>query len=383
MFALGAVLPYAAMCLWMWRTGMFDRFWFWTVVYSRNRAGEVSVQDGLKLFWENMILVVGPNWPLWIAALLGAVVVGWAKDARKARWFVFAYFAFSFLCVCPGFYFRQHYFIVLLPAVAVLGGMGCAWLLRFAAHWHLGRQTVKGSRKRPSREPRRNRRDARAAAASPAGGPGILLWPAIGLLLAAGIFIVWQQREFFFVWTPTQACRAMNGRNPFPEALVIADYLNRHSTPDQQVAVFGSEPELFFYAKRRSATRHIYVYPLVERQPSALQMQQEMCQEVEAAKPEFVVVVQTPLSWLPAPDCSRLIYKWSENYIRQFYRPVGLVESSRRSEPSTDGTTRPQTPNRAPPTTCGFSSARNDEEAALRGVELPELIVPPTICRGN
>ena len=123
------VLPYAAICLWMWRAGCLTGSGSGPSSTLRNRAGEVSVQDGLKLFWENMILVVGPNWPLWIAALLGAVVVGWAKDARKARWFVFAYFAFSFLCVCPGFYFRQHYFIVLLPAVAVLerGGLrrGC------------------------------------------------------------------------------------------------------------------------------------------------------------------------------------------------------------------------------------------------------------------
>ena len=162
---------------------------------------------------------------------------------------------------------------------------------------------MKGSRKRPSREPRRNRRDARARQ-RPRPRPAAresCFGLRSGCFWRPGIFIVWQQREFFFVWTPTQACRAMNGRNPFPESLVIADYLNRHSTPDQQMAVFGSEPQLFFYAKRRSATRHIYVYPLVERQPFALQMQQEMCQEVEAAKPEFVVVVQTPLSWLPAP----------------------------------------------------------------------------------
>ena len=42
----------------------------------------------------------------------------------------------------------------------------------------------------------------------------------------------------------------MYAGNPFSESLVIADYLSRHSTPDQQIAVLGSEPQLYFYAKR-------------------------------------------------------------------------------------------------------------------------------------
>ena len=125
-FALGVILPYAATCLWLWRAGVFQRFWFWTVVYSRSHVGEVSVQEGARFFWGTFKGVLDPNWPLWIAALLGALVIGWARDAGKARWFVFAYFAFSFLCVCPGFFFREHYFIVLLPAVAILSGVGCA-----------------------------------------------------------------------------------------------------------------------------------------------------------------------------------------------------------------------------------------------------------------
>ncbi len=73
-FALGVILPYAATCLWMWRAGVFERFWFWTVVYSRSHVGEVSVQERrCDFFGGLLILVLGPNWPLWIAALLGAL----------------------------------------------------------------------------------------------------------------------------------------------------------------------------------------------------------------------------------------------------------------------------------------------------------------------
>ena len=48
----------------------------------------------------------------------------------------------------------------------------------------------------------------------PARVPGILLWPAAAMLLAAAAFSVWWQREFFFRWTPTRACRGSTGQIP-------------------------------------------------------------------------------------------------------------------------------------------------------------------------
>ena len=39
----------------------------------------------------------------------------------------------------------------------------------------------------------------------------------------------------------------------------VADYLKSHCAPDARIAVMGSEPEIFFYAHRRSATGHICV----------------------------------------------------------------------------------------------------------------------------
>ena len=124
---------------------------------------------------------------------------------------------------------------------------------------------------------------------------------------------------------------------------MIADYLSRHSAPDQEIAVLGSEPQLYFYARRISATRHIYAYPLVEQQPFARTMQEEMCQEIEAAKPEFVVIVRMNVSWLPGPGCSYFLFAWADSYLRDHYRPVGLVDVPAESEPITDGTTKSQT----------------------------------------
>jgi hypothetical protein len=146
------------------------------------------------------------------------------------------------------------------------------------------------------------------------------------LLVAAIVLPVWQQQDFFFFWTPEAACRRVYFPNPFVECPVIADYLAKNTTPEQTVAVLGSEPEVYFDARRRSATGYIYTYGLVEEQPLARQMQEEMIREIEAAKPEFIVFVQVPTSWLANPKSETLIFQWANSYLARFYRPTGVVD---------------------------------------------------------
>jgi len=90
--------------------------------------------------------------------------------------------------------------------------------------------------------------------------------------------------------------------------------------------VLGSEPELFFYAQRRSATGYIYTYGLVESQPLALQMQKEMIAEIEAAKPKYVVFANVRCSWLTLPESETEIFRWAGDYLDQNYQIVGIME---------------------------------------------------------
>jgi len=328
-FAIGVVLPYAVICLWLWWAGVFDRFWFWTVTYSGSYASEVSIATGAGYFWRQFTNFATPNWPLLIAAVFGGGIV-WTKGSQGARWFIYAYFAFSFLCLCPGFFFREHYFIVLLPALSIFCGVACSKLLCFAICWRAGDRSAERPRHQSGNMTSRAQRNARerASEAAHAGAavPGILLWPVAMILLAAATVPVWRQRELFFLWTPRRACQEIYTMNPFVESLVIADYLSRHTTPEQRVAVIGSEPQLYFYAKRLSATGYIYTFELMEPTPFALQMQQEMCREIEAAKPEFLVYIHVDSSWLAEPDSNHFIYHWAARYVEDNYRPVGLAD---------------------------------------------------------
>ena len=69
--------------------------------------------------------------------------------------------------------------------------------------------------------------------------------------------------------------------NPFPESLEVGKYIRDHSEEKDRIAVLGSEPEIYFYSKRQAATRHIYMFPLMEPHVYALDMQDELIKEIE------------------------------------------------------------------------------------------------------
>ena len=97
-------------------------------------------------------------------------------------------------------------------------------------------------------------------------------------------------QKLFFEVSPVQVSRMVYGDSPFPESFRIADYLREHTSPDDKIAVLGSEPEIYFYSRRHSATGYIYTYPLMEPQKYARRMQEEMIREIEQRNPKYPTV---------------------------------------------------------------------------------------------
>ncbi len=292
-FSLGAALPCTVTCLLLWRAGVFGSFLFWTFDYARTYVTEVPLAALWLILPDMLAQAAGPATLIWELAFLGLTALVWNRETAGRRHFVIGLVIFSFLSICPGFYFRLHYFILLLPAVALLAGLAVESLRRLLAATKLSEW----------------------AAALP-----VLLF--LGLALVA----IYLQAPFFFGMTPAQASRDTYGPNPFPEAVRIGEYLRTHSAESDRIAVLGSEPEIFFYARRKSATGHIYMYGLMEAQVYALKMQQEAIREIEASEPAFLVLVDIPQSWLTRVDSERLILDWYGKYRDEHFDLVGLVE---------------------------------------------------------
>lgn len=132
-FAGGAALPYLAVVLVALGTGSFDGFWHWTVEYARQYAGAKSWDKVRQYFILNFEFVTkGSGW-LWMLGLAGGVALCFSNASKRNRLILLLFAVFSFLCVCPGLYFRNHYFIVFLPAWSLLVGVAIQFLVERTA----------------------------------------------------------------------------------------------------------------------------------------------------------------------------------------------------------------------------------------------------------
>jgi hypothetical protein len=292
-FAGAAVLPAIALCAWLAWAGVWPRFWFWTVSYASEYGRAIPLRAALLIAQARLPEITAPAWPLWLLALGGVAATACDPRVRRRDAFLACLALCSLLAPAVGFYFRPPYFILLLPAVALLAGIAID-----ALHGRLARTPA-----------------PRLAAAALAVTVAALLGHA-----------VWMQRAYFFQMTPTMVARALYGGNPFPESIEVARYLRERSAPDDRIAVLGSEPQIYFYAGRRAATGYLHAYPLMEIQPFALDMQREMIREIEAARPAYIVLVGVAASWLLRPGSETLVHAWFEDYQQRHYERVGVVD---------------------------------------------------------
>jgi uncharacterized SAM-binding protein YcdF (DUF218 family) len=297
LFLFGSILPFVLTFGILYMVGVFERFWFWTFSYAYEYASQIPFSTGLEILFGQIPNIMGHFYLLWGVAGLGISALFLDKTSRTHAPFILGFLVFSFLAVCPGLYFREHYFVLILPAVSLLIGMGIRSLKRLILKFQ----------------------------------PKFQWMPAILFLVAFLIGVV-QYGSFFFKLTPFEACRALYGYNPFPESIGVAEYIKRHSERQDKIAVLGSEPQIYFYSNRRSATGYIYMYGLMEDQKYALKMQKEMAEEIEKAKPTYLIFVNIPTSWLARERSERYVFDWFEAYHENQFSLVGIVDIYDKTE---------------------------------------------------
>ena len=159
---------------------------------------------------------------------------------------------------------------------------------------------------------------------------------ATGVFIALAASYVVHDARYLFSMTHTELVRAVYGTNPFLESPEIGRYLRAHTGADDRIVVLGSEPQLFFYSDRKSATGYIYTYPLMESHAYAARMQEEFRLEVEAARPKYLVFVGMPLSWGASPQSNTGLLTWANEFTARCYELAGIADIN----PAGDSTIR-------------------------------------------
>ena len=263
----GMVLPFGLTCLILFRAGVFPSFWFWIWSYAREYGSLITLREAWPLLRAGLPWAVRP-FVIWEIVALGLAAPLWSRYGRAHGGFVAGFFLFSFLTICPGLYFRPHYFILWMPAAALCTGIGVCAL----------RQTFIEKRCRP-----------------------LVAWlPVIYFALIFGISVRAQYKKFFRL-DPASLNQKIFGQDPFSEAIAVGNYIKAHSSEQDTIGLFGSEPEICFYSTRHCASSYLYMYPLMEKQRFAQQMESDMIQQVQQARPRFLVYVDAVRSWETTP----------------------------------------------------------------------------------
>jgi dolichyl-phosphate-mannose-protein mannosyltransferase len=287
----GALLPLLGVCVTLLVAGTFPTFWFWTARYAGEYVRATPVEEGLAHLLTGSTDILRSSWPTAAAAALGLSALFWDDAFRRRRRLVVAFLAFSLLAVAPGLYFRPQYFILLLPALALLAGLAPVAVARRFGDRHRRAVLVLG----------------------------------LALAMIPPLVTLYRDRRVLLQSTPITVSRRVYGLNPFPESVEIANYIRQRTAPAEPIVVLGSEPQIYFYAHRRAATGYIYMYPAVESHRYASAMQRQIIREIEAASPAFVVLVRASASWRTSADADVTLLTWFENYVRNFER-VGVVD---------------------------------------------------------
>ncbi len=288
----GFAIPPLLTALLAFLQGTFAKFWLWTVRYAASYAGDLPIQFGWINFRSQMGEILASTLVYWLLALGGLLAVLFGSSAR-ARNFLLPLLPCSFLAICPGFHFRPHYFVLVVPVVALLAGA------LFAKSWK-----------------------------SRALGGGMFL-----LLVGATLFQLWSEGWFLFVATPEEYVKkAYQTTKPFAESVGVASYVRDNTGPRERILVLGSEPQIYFYAKRLSATGHIYMYPLMEEQPYAETMQAEMLGDMERNRPRFIILVDDLSSWLSVSKSGGAFRRSLNEFVRSGYELDGVAAVSREGK---------------------------------------------------
>jgi hypothetical protein len=289
----GLVLPFGLTCLMLLRAGVFSSFWFWTWSYAREYGSITTLREAWPMLRASLPWVVRP-FVIWEIVAVGLAAPLWSRYGRAHGGFVASFFLFSWLAVCPGLYFRPHYFVLVLPAAALCTGIGVAAL----------RQSLL------------ERRSSALAG-----------WlPALCFAVVFVISVLGQYKTYFRL-DPVSLNQKIFDRDPFLEAVAAGSYIKAHSAEGDTIGLFGSEPEICFYAGRHCASNYLYTYPLLEKQKYAEEMRSDMLRQVQDARPRFVVYADVGRSWGTATTLeeNRAFLEMAWGYAHRDYELVEQV----------------------------------------------------------
>jgi len=241
-------------------------FRFNLVYYAEGRWGSMPVY--LAMYSD----ATRGTWAFWLVALIWAIRrapwMGRRAELIGGVWFVSSLFAIAM----PGKYWPHYYYLGLPPVLFIISIL--------------------------VNEMRRLAERRRAFALG-------------AVLIAATVVVGQKQYDDYLSVEPEKLSRKKYGSPMFIEGRKLGRLLGKYVPKNEKIFNWGRESELYFYSKRRPATRYLVNYPL--KVPELGWMVTDLVRQLEREKPALIIVsdeVPLPLRRFIEDEYEFCVKRW-------------------------------------------------------------------------
>tara|TARA_R110000782_G_scaffold235939_16_gene322054 strand:+ start:4013 stop:5620 length:1608 start_codon:yes stop_codon:yes gene_type:complete len=274
--------------------GILDELIYWGFQHSLIYSTGLSLSDRALMAWHGLLRVVF-NSPLIFILGLSAVFLKHDKLVLRVP-ILLIFFILSLLGASIGFAY-PHYYAQIVPGIVLLAGVSCNTILKKTPHIKT-KYIVTGT-----------------------------------VLTATVLLAILPNSNYHLSFEREKFSRYFFGMNPFPESISIANFLNKNTTPEDKIFIYGSEPQVLLLAERPSATAFYVVYPLLSSQfPQHITFQERVINEIKKARPKYIMSVLLPASLLYDGKAELKIEHFIKEYTRENYQIENVLFFSEKKQ---------------------------------------------------
>lgn len=292
-YSTGVFLIIGSFFLLIYVKGSFQDMIFWTYEIPKNYVSKIPFDDGIKYFTYSKNAILQNYKFFWYHSLLAVILSLLKTVSWQQKFFGITLLVFSFFTIVPGFYFYGHYWIQTIPGLSVVAGLTYYTLISLANKF-LKIKSIK--------------------------------YVYLGVFALLTYTHISALKSYYFKPNYERILRTVYGNNPFPESMEIGNWINANSKPEDNIVLLGSEPQIYFYTKKRSPSRHAYFAAIVDNVPQHKEWQREFVKDVEKANPKYLVYFNHPISLFVQPNTDKYVFEWANTYVNSNYHLVGLVD---------------------------------------------------------
>lgn len=255
-FVFGFFLPLFLFILYFILKEGYSDFLACAFGYNLGYFSDPSIRDMNRLV-SVMPRIFRSDYITWTVGPAGIIVfVALAKKSYYIKFFL-SLLAGALLSVATGKAFYPHYFLFLIPFMAMGLGLGAAQLL--------------------------DRNFKKACY--------ILVLTVLLVSVIVSIKYLRMSPEDIFEMS-------YGGVMPFHQSISISNYLKSQTNKDSTVYIIGSEPQILFYSGLKSPGRFFYFYPLMVQTKYKDTYREEAIITLRNNMPDYLILVNNPTSHL-------------------------------------------------------------------------------------